>query len=267
MLSEQDVAEIRKLKDDLDRQAADLRAAVRETEHAKSRLRQVKTSIRRAARTRFTTWLTNSDPEEYRRYRAAIADHKAQQQLAKELKPMVAARDARITAAVEACLARSDRDYQGIMTQHRKATDDLESCGRLRARSATVRGQVNAALTQIGQLRDRDAKDARKAMDVTTAHITDAVHTLKHELTALAPRMRTYGSFPVKHVQNLRAEFSGRRADLQTRHAQLTGTHATLGMIDDALGSVGNAINKHRRELDKKRSAMVRNARTEVLGS
>src|ERR1044071_2150414 len=106
MLSEQDVDRIRKLKDDLDQEEANLSAAIRETVTTKDRIKQARAESRPAARTRFTAWLTNSDPEELRRYRAAIAEHKDQLQLVKHLRPRVAAKDARIDAAVEECLAR-----------------------------------------------------------------------------------------------------------------------------------------------------------------
>lgn len=267
MLSEQDVAEIRKLKDDLDQEEANLKAATRETETTKSRIKQVRASIRPAARTRFTSWLTNSDPEEHRRYRAAIAEHKDQLELVSQLKPLVAAKDARITAAVEECLERSDQTYRKIKAKRDRATSELDAIGRSQSRSASLRSQVDAALTQTQQLRDADAKDARKAMDLTTAQITAGVNTMKSELMALAPRMREHGSFPAGRIQNLRAEFSGRRADLNTRRAELTTIRASLDSIHNALTSASNGVSKRRRDLAGELSAIVQQARAQALGA
>lgn len=265
MLSEQDVAKIRKLKDDLDQEEVRLKAAIRDTETARSRIKQVRAEIRPAARTRFTTWLTNSDPEENRRYRAAIAEHKGQLELVSQLKPLVAAKDARITAAVEECLERTDQTYQEIKAKRDRASSDLEAIRRSQSRSAGLRGQVDAALAQTRQLRDADAKDARKVMELTTARITADVNAMRSELMALGARLRDY-NLHARGVQHLRAEFSGRRADLNARRAELTSIRAALNKIHDGLTSASNGVGKRRRDLAGELSAIVQQARAQTLG-
>src|SRR5216117_4153977 len=107
MLSRQDTEKIRKLKDDRDRTQADFDIATQEAAAAADRLKRVRATIRLASRTRFTSSLTNSDPEEHNRYRQAKQEHKDQKQLARQLKPRIAAQDERITEEVEECLKRS----------------------------------------------------------------------------------------------------------------------------------------------------------------
>ena len=266
MLSQQDIDRIRRLNDELDQAKKELKAAHQETEAAKRRLRQVRDEIRPASRTRFTSWLTNSDPEEHRRYRDAKTEYQDQQHLTRLLTPRIAEKDARITEAVKECLESSHQPYRGLVTQTRLANEDREACERSRAEVRNVRNRVDAALTELQQLGRRDTKEARKATDRTASELADEMSAVKKHLTALVPRLRAYGSFPTRQIQTLRTEFSGSRADVNTRRNELTAARTALGNLDTSLGSVSKRITEHSRGYEKKRLALVQKARAQALG-
>jgi hypothetical protein len=264
VLSQQDADRIRKLKDDLDHAQTDFVTANREAEAAESRLRQVRASIRLASRTRLTSWLTNSDPEEYRRYRQAKEEQKDQKQLAKQLEPRIAEKDEQINEAVEECLKRSNGEYQRLEKQKRIATDDRKSCDEARAMTTEARRHVDSALAQAQRFRGRDTEETRKAMDRTATEVAEEMSALKKRLTALVPRLRAYGSFSNGKIQQLRTEFSGSDADV---HSRLTTTRATLNILGNSLASASKRIAEHRRGFEKKQRALVHKARAQVLGS
>ena len=266
MLSQQDIDRIRRLNDEVDQAKAELEAARRETEAARRRLLQMRASIRTASRTRFTSWLTNSDPEEYRRYRDAKTEYQDQQQLTRQLTPRIAQKDARITEAVKECLENSHQPYRGLATQTRLANEDRDSCARSRAEVGRVRKRVDAALTELQQLGHRDTKEARKARDQTASDLADEMGAVKKHLTALIPRLRAYGSVPTRQIQLLRTEFSSGRADVNTRRNELTAARTTLSNLDNALGSLSKRIAEHSRGYEKKRRALVQKARAQALG-
>jgi hypothetical protein len=265
VLSQQDVDKIRKLKDELDHAQADLDIANREAKTAASILKQVRDSIRLVSRTRFTSWLTNSDPEEYRRYRQAKEEQKDQKQLVEQLKPRIAEKDEHINEAVEEGLKRSNREYQRLETQKRIATDDRKSCDKARAMAAEARRHVEEALAQAQRFRGRDTKETRKATDRTATELAEEMRALKKRLTALVPRLRrTYGSFSNGKVQQLRTEFSGSAADF---HSHLTTTRAALNLLGNSLASASKRIAEHERGFANKQRALVQKARAQALGS
>jgi predicted nucleic acid-binding Zn-ribbon protein len=266
MLSQQDVDRIRRLNDELDQAKAELEAAHRETEAAKRRLRQVRDSIRTASRTRLTSWLTNSDPEEHRRYRDAKTEYQDQQQLIRQLTPRIAQKDARITELVKECLENSHQPYRGLVTRTRLANEDRESCERSRAEVSNVRKRVDAALIELQRLGRRDTKEARKATDRTASELADEMSALKKHLTTLIPRLRAYGSVPTRQIQLLRTEFSGCRVNINTRRSELTAARSTLTNLDNSLGSLSKRIVEHSRGYEKKRLALVQKARAQALG-
>jgi chromosome segregation ATPase len=264
MLSQQDADKIRTLKDELDDAQSDFDTATREAEAAENRLKQVRSSIRRASRTRFTNWLTNSDPEEYRRYRQAKEEQKDKEQLARYLEPRIAKKDASINAAVAECLKQSSREYQGLETQKRTATDDRRSCDEARAMTTEARRHVDAALAQVQRFRDRDTREMRKATTRISAEVAEEMSALKNRLTALVPRLRAYGSFSEGKIQQLRTEFSGGDTDF---HSHLATTGAALNVIGNSLASASARIAERRHAFEKKQRALVQKARAQVLGS
>jgi hypothetical protein len=267
MLSQQDADKIRKLKEDLDHANMDFETANQEAKSAKSRLKQMRTTIRFFSRWHFTSWLTNSDPEEYQRYRQEKDEHKGQKQLSRQLEPRIAEKDERINEAVEECLRRSSREYQRLETQKRTATDDRKSCEEARAMTAEAHRHADAALAQAQRFRSRDTNEARKATDRTATQLAEEMTTAKKRLTSLVPRLRAYGSFSTGQIQRLRTEFSGSGADFHNRSRELTTTRTALSTLDSSLASASKRIAENRRGFEKKQRALVQKARTHVLGS
>ena len=267
MLSHDDADRIRRLKADLDQVTADHRTAEREVAAAAARLRQVRASIRPAARTRFTRWLTNSDPEELRRYRAAKEEYRDQKQLARQLEARIAEKDAHITEAVEECLARNDRPYQKLVTHQRMAREDRASCEELRAAAAQARDRVDAALKEVQRYGGRDTGEARKAADRTATRIAEEMSALKKQLTALRPRLGSYKPFPTAQIKRLRTEFSGSGAAYPARRKELTDARTALDALHRSLAATSKYIVGKGRGYGKKQRTLVQEARTRVLGS